>query len=132
MPSHTNKKLLWSTAAVLTSFAIPATVSAWQDPVPSPTPNPWENFVQYVATSPSSYLGVDVIEVEKERARALNLKDEYGVEITRLDEEGPAAKAGLKKGDVVLEFNGQRVEGTQQFVRLVRETPVGRNIRLLV
>jgi serine protease Do len=79
-----------------------------------------------------SYLGVDVTEIGTERARALKLTEERGVELTRVAEGSPAAKAGLKAGDVVLEFNGQRVEGTEQFVRLIRETPVGRVVKLLI
>ncbi|MDP2999135.1 MAG: PDZ domain-containing protein [Bryobacterales bacterium] len=79
-----------------------------------------------------SFLGVGVAEVDAERAKALKLKEERGVEITNIEEGSPAAKAGLQKGDVVIEFNGQRVEGTEQFVRLVRETPAGRQIKLSV
>lgn len=84
------------------------------------------------AVSPGSFLGVNVSEIDSERARALNLKEEYGVEITRVEEGSPAEKAGLKKGDVVLEYNGQRVEGTEQFVRMVRETPSGRQVKLVI
>jgi serine protease Do len=79
-----------------------------------------------------SYLGVGVKEIDAERAKVLKLREEYGVEVTSVEEEGPAAKAGLKTGDVVLEYNGQRVEGTEQFVRFVRETPTGRTVKLLV
>lgn len=79
-----------------------------------------------------SFLGVGVADINAERAKALKLKEERGVEITRVEDDSPAAKAGLKTGDVVLEYNGQRVEGTEQFVRMVRETPVGRQARLLV
>ena len=64
--------------------------------------------------------------------RALKLKEERGVEITSVSDDSPAAKAGLKVGDVVLEYNGQRIEGTQQFVRMVRETPDGRQTHLVV
>src|ERR1039458_2790419 len=64
--------------------------------------------------------------------KALNLKEERGVEVSSLAEDGPAAKAGIKQGDVVLEFNGQPVEGTAQFSRLVRETPVGRHVKIAV
>jgi serine protease Do len=79
-----------------------------------------------------SYLGIGITEVGAERARALKLAEERGVEITRVEEDSPASKAGLKKGDVVLEYNGQRVEGTEQFVRLVRETPAERQVKLLI
>jgi serine protease Do len=80
----------------------------------------------------SSYLGVGVVEITPERAKELHLKDEQGVEVRCVDEDSPAAKAGLKEGDVVLEYNGQRVEGGEQFIRLVRETPPGRAANLVV
>jgi serine protease Do len=79
-----------------------------------------------------SYLGVGAADIDAERAKALKLSEERGVELKSIDSDGPAAKAGLKEGDVVLEYNGQRVEGTEQFVRLVRETPPGRQVRLLI
>ena len=79
-----------------------------------------------------TYLGVNLAEVNADRARELKLKEPYGVEITRVEEGSPAEKAGLKAGDVVLEYNGQRVEGMEQFGRLVRETPAGREAKLLV
>ena len=43
-------------------------------------------------------------------SRALNLKEERGVEVDHVEDEGPAAKAGMKQGDVVLEYNGEKVE----------------------
>jgi len=79
-----------------------------------------------------SFLGVGVIEVGAARAKQLKLKEERGVEITKLQEDSPAAKAGLKVGDVVLEYQGERVIGTEQFVRLVRETPAGRTVDIVV
>ena len=79
-----------------------------------------------------SYLGVGVAEITAERAKALKLKEERGVEITMVQDNSPASKAGLKVGDVVLEYNGGRVEGTAQFMRVVRETPPDRQVRLVV
>jgi serine protease Do len=80
----------------------------------------------------SSYLGVGVVEMTPERAKELHLKEERGVEVRCIDSDSPAAKAGLKENDVVLEYNGQRVEGGEQFMRLVRETPPGRPASLLI
>lgn len=102
---------------------------------PPPPPPPAETApvaAPRVIMGGGSYLGVGVREIDDERAKALKLRETYGVEITRVDEESPAAKAGLKAGDVVLEYNGDRVEGIEQFVRLVRETPVNRSARLTV
>ncbi len=73
-----------------------------------------------------SFLGVNIWEVKPEIAREKGLPEERGIVITSVMEGSAAARAGLKKGDVVLEFNGRRVEGVKQFVRLVRETPAGR------
>jgi serine protease Do len=79
-----------------------------------------------------TYLGVNLAEVDPNRAKELKLKEDYGVEITRVEDNSPAEKAGVKTGDVVLEYNGQRVEGMEQFGRLVRETPPGREVKLTV
>jgi serine protease Do len=103
---------------------------AMQPPAPPVPPEPPETMFFFQAGG--TYLGVGVKEINAERARALKLKEEHGVEITTVEPESPAEKAGLKPGDVVLEYNGQRVEGTQQFVRFVRETPPGRTVRLMV
>src|SRR5580692_1671679 len=80
----------------------------------------------------NSYLGIGVAEIDSERAKALKLQEVHGVEVKSVDHDSPAAKAGLKESDVELEYNGQRIEGTEQFVRLVRETPIDRQVKLLV
>lgn len=79
-----------------------------------------------------SYLGVGISEIGTDRAKELNLREERGVELTMVDEDSPASKAGLKKGDVVLEYQGQRIEGKEQFIRMVRETPPGRNVKMTI
>ncbi len=81
---------------------------------------------------PRSYLGVGVADVDSQRAKDLKLSEERGVEIKRVESGSPAEKAGFKEGDVVLEYNGQRVEGTEQFSRMVRETPPSRNARITI
>ena len=79
-----------------------------------------------------SFLGVGVADVDAERAKALKLSEERGVEVKNVEPDSPAAKAGIKEGDVVLDYNGQRIEGTQQFIRMVRETPPGRIVKLSI
>ena len=77
-----------------------------------------------------SFLGVGVQEVDAARAAEKKLPEERGVEITKVVPDSAAEKAGIRKGDVVLEFHGQRVQGVEQFIRLVKETPVGRTVSL--
>lgn len=78
----------------------------------------------------TSFVGVMVQEIDGTLARTLKLPEEAGVQVTRIEPESPAEKAGLKTGDVILEYNGQRVEGMEEFSRLVRETPPGREVKL--
>ena len=82
--------------------------------------------------SSRSYLGINVKEIDSNRAKELKLREEHGVEVTQVDEDSPAGKSGLKVSDVVIEYNSQRVEGYEQFVRMVRETPVGRQVKLSI
>jgi serine protease Do len=82
------------------------------------------------AAEPPSFLGVGVREIDSDRAKALKLPEEAGVEVMLVDPNSPAFTAGLKAGDVVLKYNGETVEGIQQFSRLVRETPAGREVKL--
>jgi serine protease Do len=55
-----------------------------------------------------------------------------GVVIEEVEAESPAQKAGFKAGDIVVEFDGERVRSTRQFVRLVQETPLGRSVQAAV
>jgi serine protease Do len=88
--------------------------------------------VYTVQATGTSYLGIGVVEVTADRAKTLNLRDVRGAEVSRVEENGAAGKAGMKEGDVVLEYNGAPVEGVEQFARMVRETPPGHTVRLTV
>lgn len=77
-----------------------------------------------------SYLGVDVQDVTADRASELKLKEERGVEVTMVDQDAPAGKAGVRAHDVILEFNHTAVESEEQLRRLIRETPPGRTVTL--
>ena len=83
-----------------------------------------------VHASPSGYLGVEVSDVDADKAQALKLKDVRGAVIMLIDHDAPAGQVGLKVNDVVLAINGQNVEGAKQFVRMLRELPPGRNVSL--
>jgi serine protease Do len=77
-----------------------------------------------------SYLGVDMRNVTPDQLSALHLKEETGVEITMVDQDAPAGKAGLKEQDVILTLNGEKIASVEQLRRMIRETPPGRVITL--
>ena len=85
---------------------------------------------QVITSSNTTYLGIGVRDIDSDSAKKFNLKEVRGAEITSVAEDSPAAKAGFKEGDVVLEFNGQPVEGGEQLTRMVRETPAGRQVKI--
>jgi len=78
----------------------------------------------------SSYLGVDIADVSPERLGELKLKEEHGAEITMVDQDAPAGKAGLHEHDVIVSLNGTAVESAAQLRRMIKETPAGRVVNL--
>jgi serine protease Do len=66
------------------------------------------------------------------KAQALKLPGDYGAIVTHVEENSPAAKAGLKENDVILEFGEMRVWSVAQLRNLMSETPAGRTVTLRV
>jgi len=75
---------------------------------------------------------VDVRDIPADQLAMLKLKDLRGAEIVLVDHDAPAGKAGLREHDVVLQMNGQAIEGEDQIRRMLRECPPGRSITLVV
>jgi C-terminal processing protease CtpA/Prc len=78
------------------------------------------------------YLGIETRDVSEDQIGVLKLKDARGAEITNLDHDAPACKAGMRMHDVILQVNGQVVENGDQLRRLLRDMPVGRSVSFLV
>jgi len=93
---------------------------------------PEDDDVQVFMGGRGSWLGVGVAEVTPEKVKELRLPAERGALLGKILPDSPAAKAGLKENDVVTEINGQRVEGSEQFRRMIREIPAGRTAQLSV
>lgn len=86
--------------------------------------------VRVMSLAQGSYLGVFISDVSAEDAQRLDLREERGVLISGVADEGPARDAGLQEDDVILSWNGQRVESEAQLRRLLSETPAGRRVSL--
>jgi len=93
---------------------------------------PSDDDVQILLGEGGSWLGVGVAEVTQEKVKELRLPAERGALLGKIVPDSPAAKAGLKENDVITEVNGQRVEGSEQFRRMIREIPAGRTAQLSV
>jgi len=78
------------------------------------------------------WLGVSIQPVTPELAKSLKLSGTEGALVSSVTEDSPAGKAGIKSGDVILEFNGQRVARADRLPNVVATTPVGREVALSV
>lgn len=124
----------WKTAAVSAALVGVAGASAAffppahaQSPARATAPRPLE-----ILGARGSQIGASIRDVDEDDAKGARLAAQTGVVIEDVTEDSPAAKAGLKKGDVVIEFDGERVRSVRQFTRLVQETPAGRKTQASV
>lgn len=77
-----------------------------------------------------SRLGIGVADLTSERAKALKLKEERGAEVTMVGDDSPASRAGIKPGDVILDFNGKPVQSMGNLQELVAGTPAGTEVKI--
>ena len=117
----------WKTAAVLaTAVAAAAIAAAIAPPLQGQTRiTPKARAVQVFTGG--SRLGVSIRDVEESDSKTAKAAG-AGVIVEEVATDSPAEKAGIRKGDVVVEFDGERVRSVRQLTRLVQETPAGRTV----
>jgi serine protease Do len=76
------------------------------------------------------WLGVIIREVDKELSASSKIHPGEGAVVNEVFENSPAARAGIKAGDVILEYDGKKVGKMRELPTLVADTPVGKEIRL--
>ena len=74
------------------------------------------------------WLGVRIQELSVDLAEGLGVSEVRGALITWVDKDGPAFEAGLKSGDVILDYDGTRIERVRDLTRLVADTPAGKEV----
>jgi len=79
-----------------------------------------------------AWLGVAMQDVTPELARAFGLKSEEGAVIGDIYRGGPAQRAGIRRGDVVVAFKGRPVKNSRELSRWVAEVPLGETVKLEV
>ena len=102
-------------------FAIPANFAE----------NVIDQLIKYGETK-RGWLGVRIQTVTKEIADSLGLNETIGALVTDVNKNSPADKAGLQQGDIITEFNGQKVKTMRDLPRLVGEAEVGKPAKLKI
>ncbi|NIO03188.1 MAG: Do family serine endopeptidase [Proteobacteria bacterium] len=78
------------------------------------------------------WLGVLIQRVTPQLAESFGLEEERGALVSQVLKDGPAEKAGIKQGDVVLEFDGKEIKEFGDLSRIVASTPVGKTVTIKV
>src|SRR6266853_2787641 len=79
-----------------------------------------------------TFLGVSVEDITKENMSRYGLREVRGVGVTQVIKDSPAEKAGLKKDDVILRFDGESVTSARKLTRLVGEASADQTVRLTI
>ena len=79
-----------------------------------------------------AFLGVGTEDISKENMGRYGMREVRGVGVTQVIKDSPAEKAGLKKDDVILRFDGESVSSTRKLTRLVSESSPDQTVRITI
>jgi serine protease Do len=102
-------------------FAIPANAAS----------NVIEQLIKFGETK-RGWLGVRIQEVTKEIADVEKLKKPEGALVASVGQKSPAEKAGIKAGDIILEFDGKKINTMKKLPNVVASTEVGKSVELKI
>ena len=77
------------------------------------------------------WLGVRIQDVTEDVAEALGIEKTDGALVTDVP-DGPAKTGGIRSGDVIIEFDGKTIKDTRELVRIVGDSPVGKQVSVMV
>lgn len=103
-----------------------------QDDGPEPDEPNHLGRVFSMAFGGGSYLGVEIQDVNSSNYAQLGLSEVRGVNVTRVVENSPADKAGIKEGDVIVAFDGQSVTSTRKLTRMISEVAPDHTVDMTV
>src|SRR5205807_2155361 len=79
-----------------------------------------------------AFLGVGTEDITKENMTRYGVREVRGVGVTEVAKDSPAEKAGLRKDDVILRFDGESVTSVRKLTRLINESSPDQNVRITI
>ena len=116
-----NTAILGQSGSIGIGFAIPANAAS----------NVIDQLIEFGETK-RGWLGVRIQEVTKEIADVEKLKKPQGALVASVGENSPADKAGVKAGDIILEFDGKKIDTMRELPKVVASTKVGKVVQLKI
>ena len=116
-----NTAILGQGGSIGIGFAIPANAAS----------NVIDQLIEFGETK-RGWLGVRIQEVTKEIAEVEKLKKPQGALVASVGENSPADKAGVKAGDIILEFDGKKIDTMRKLPKVVANTKVGKSVQLKI
>ena len=116
-----NTAILGQSGSIGIGFAIPANAAS----------NVIDQLIEFGETK-RGWLGVRIQEVTKEIAEVEKLKKPQGALVASVGENSPAGKAGVKAGDIILEFDNKKIDTMRELPKVVANTKVGKSVELKI
>ena len=116
-----NTAILGQSGSIGIGFAIPANAAS----------SVINQLIEFGETK-RGWLGVRIQEVTKEIAEVEKLKKPQGALVASVGENSPADKAGVKAGDIILEFDGKKIDTMRKLPKVVANTKVGKSVQLKI
>lgn len=100
--------------------------------IPSSLAKPVVDDLKKFGKTRRGWLGVRIQSLDEELAESIGLTKPTGALVAALTDNGPAAKAGIRPGDVVLSFDGRDIEEMRKLPRIVAETPINKKVDVVI
>lgn len=124
--------VLLCAGAIATAQTPPAAPAQPSPPPPAAAPAPPEPMSFSFFLDGGTFLGIQPEEINRENMGRYGLSQPRGVGVGDVSKDSPAERAGLRKGDVILQFDGEPVTSTRKLLRLLGEAAPEQTVRLTV
>jgi membrane-associated protease RseP (regulator of RpoE activity) len=100
--------------------------------VSAPGDDPAQEAVVTTTHSTQGWLGVSVQDMSAKQAKKMKVKTEEGAVVTEVHKKSPAEKAGIHEDDIIVEFNGKKIEDVEDLQKAVRKAEPGKEATVVV